>query len=291
MVKRILAAFGLAIAAYVLWSVLGAATPAVSHPPVPERPDGTYDCASCHGPGAAPRPAEPAPLVPADHVGPKYGADSCLTCHVSVVKASPLAASYATCAACHVDTDRTATLKSGEKLVVAVDIKRYLTSVHGDFACTTCHEPQETIPHEPLTAEGRREFTREMAELCTTCHKGATASYEESFHGMAARLGVIRAATCTDCHTPHAVQAAANWSLADRAASCATCHSGATESLASGWLGHEEPSAGWFPLVFYAEKFFVGLTAITLGLGIVHVELDLLRWAWDRARRRKEDRP
>ncbi|MBI2325658.1 MAG: NapC/NirT family cytochrome c [Chloroflexi bacterium] len=289
--KRILAAFGLAIAAYVLWSVLGAATPAVSHPPVPERPDGTYDCASCHGPGAAPRPAEPAPLVPADHVGPKYGADNCLTCHVSVVKASPLAASYATCAACHADTDRTATLKSGEKLVVAVDIKRYLTSVHGDFACTTCHESQETIPHEPLTAEGRREFTREMAELCTTCHKGATASYEESFHGMAARLGVIRAATCTDCHTPHAVQAAANWSLADRAASCATCHSGATESLASGWLGHEEPSAGWFPLVFYAEKFFVGLTAITLGLGIVHVELDLLRWAWDRARRRKEDRP
>lgn len=290
MVKRILALVGLAGAAWILASALGS-TAAVGHPPVPERPDGGYDCATCHAAGGAARPAD-APIAPADHTGAKYAPDTCTTCHTDVVKTSPLAASYASCATCHAGTDTVATLKSGEKLVVAVDVKGYLTSVHGDFACTQCHEDQEQVPHDPLTAEGRRQFTAEMAEVCTTCHKGPSEEYETSFHGMAARLGVITAATCTDCHTPHAVQAVSDWTLAERAEQCAKCHAGATESLASGWLGHKEPSTGWFPLVFYAEKFFVGLTAITLGLGLVHVELDLLGWLWDRVRgRKKEERP
>lgn len=287
MVRRILAVLVAAAAAWLAWSLLVSAPATIAHPPVPERPDGTYDCAACHGPGAKPPSAQAAPLLPTDHA--TYAPDSCVTCHTAVAGSSPLAASYAKCATCHAATDIEATLRSGETLKIAVDIKRFRASVHGDFACVTCHKTQEKVPHDPLTAEGKRQFTREMAELCTSCHKEATRSYEESFHGMAAKLGVIRAATCTDCHTPHAVQAPVSWSLADRAAACATCHRGATESFASGWLGHKEPSPAWFPLVFWAERGFVALTAVALGVGVVHVELDLLRWSWDRVRRRKGD--
>lgn len=287
--RRIAALAGLAGAVWALWLVLGpSAPPALAHPPLPEGPDAIGLCATCHGADAKPpTEAERGPLLPADHA--TYAPDSCATCHATVLAPSPLAPSYASCATCHAGKGQTADLLSGEKLVAAVDMPKYLASVHGAYSCTLCHEDQATVPHAPLTAEGKRAFTQEMAGLCEGCHKGPTASYAESFHGKAAELGVIRAAACTDCHTAHAVQAVARWSLADRAARCATCHTDATESFASGWLGHREPSPAWFPIVFYAEKGFVALTAVVLGLGIVHVELDVLRWGWDKARRRREE--
>jgi hypothetical protein len=274
---------------FALWLLFGPVQRSLAHPDVPFDPAGVARCDTCHGPNAAPRApdAEPVPLLPADHA--TYTQESCATCHVAIAATSPLAASYAECATCHAKTDTVATLPSGETLAVTVDIPKYLSSVHGDFACTECHESQETIPHQPLTAEGKRAFTQQMAELCADCHRGPAASYAESFHGMAERLGVIRAAACTDCHTPHAVQAVATWSLADRAASCGTCHLGATESFASGWMGHQEPSTGWFPAVFYAEKGFVALTALVLGVGIVHVEVDALRWITNKVRRKKDE--
>lgn len=276
-------------AALALWLIFSPTQRTLAHPDVPIDPAGVARCDNCHGPNAQPQPAgeKPAPLLPSDHA--TYAADSCATCHVAIAGASPLAASYAECATCHSGAGKEATLANGEKLKAQVDMPKYLASVHGDFSCTECHESQAKIPHDPLTAEGKRAFTQEMSEKCQSCHERPTVSYEESFHGMAARLGVIRAATCTDCHTAHAVQAPAFWSLADRAAQCSTCHQGATESFASGWMGHKEPSTGWFPMVFFAEKGFVALTATVLGVGIVHVELDALRWIARKVRRTKEE--
>lgn len=289
MVKRIAALAGLAAAVWALWLLFGPQAPsAVAHPPLPQGPDAIGQCATCHGPDAKPpTEAERGPLLPADHA--TYAPDSCATCHATVLAPSPLAPSYSSCATCHAGKGQTAALGNGETLVAAVDIPKYLASVHGTFSCTLCHEEQAKVPHDKLTAEGKRAFTQEMSERCTTCHKGPTASYEESFHGKAASLGVIRAATCTDCHTPHAVQAPARWTLVARAESCAICHPGATPEFAAGWMGHQEPSPAWFPAVFFAEKGFVALTSIVLALGIVHVELDVLRWGWDKVRRRKED--
>jgi hypothetical protein len=59
---------------------------------------------------------------------------------------------------------------------------------------------------------------------------------------------------------------------------CAKCHPGADESFTSGWMGHEEPSPAWFPVVFFTERFLFFLTTTVVAFGILHVELDLLRW-------------
>ncbi len=290
MVRRLLLLLGIVAGVLVAAAFLGPALRGAAHPPVPQGADGAYQCSTCHGPGADPS-AVPAGLVvpapPADHAA--YTPDTCVSCHATVTASDPKAASYAQCATCHAQPDRTAKLANGDTLRTTIDITKFTGSVHGTFSCTECHESQATIPHEPLTAAGRRAFTQEMGNICQSCHAAATASYEESFHGMAARLGVARAASCTDCHTAHAVTAPAQWTLEDRAAQCAMCHTGATASFASGWMGHKEPSLGWFPMVFFAEKGFVALTALTLGVGIVHVELDMLRWGWNKVRGKKEE--
>lgn len=290
MVRRILILLGIVAGVLAVAALLGPSLTGIAHPLVPQGADGTYQCSTCHGPGADPS-AAPAgvavPLPPADHAA--YAPGSCVTCHATVVASDPKAASYAQCATCHAQLDRATKLANGDTLLTTIDVGRFTASVHGTFSCTECHPSQATIPHEALTAAGRRAFTQEMATVCQSCHKDATASYAESFHGMAARLGVARAASCTDCHTAHAVTAPAQWTLEDRAARCATCHTGATAQFASGWMGHKEPSLGWFPMVFFAEKGFVALTALTLGVGIVHVELDVLRWSWNKIRRTKDE--
>lgn len=291
MVRRLFLLLGIAAGMVLAAALLGPTLRGAAHPLVPQGPDGASQCSTCHGPGADPSlvPAGvTAPAPPADHSA--YTAETCVTCHATVVAESPAVASYARCATCHAKTDGRTTLQNGDTLSTFVDVPAYRASVHGNFSCTECHEKWAQVPHEPLTAAGRRAFTQEMSnEVCQSCHKEATRSYEESFHGTAARLGVARAANCTDCHTPHAVRAPAAWTLEDRATQCATCHTGATPSFASGWLGHKEPSLGWFPMVFFAEKGFIALTALTLGVGIVHVELDVLRWAWNKVRRAREE--
>jgi len=67
---------------------------------------------------------------------------------------------------------------------------------------------------------------------------------------------------------------------------CGRCHQGTTVSFAQGWPGHEEPSPNHFPLAYYTERFLIYLTAGAMAFGILHVELDLLRWWVNRRRGR-----
>ena len=64
--------------------------------------------------------------------------------------------------------------------------------------CTTCHATHEFV--RPTLATQRLKFPNN----CGGCHKEELASYRDSFHGQATSLGYLTAATCADCHTPHA---------------------------------------------------------------------------------------
>jgi hypothetical protein len=186
------------------------------------------------------------------------------------------------CFLCHADPDFETVLPSGETLPLYVDQRAFEASVHGGLECIACHPEQLTIPHWPVTAEDRRTFTVERARPCETCHQEAAKSYAKSVHGVTQLLGFNGAAVCSDCHTNHEVQHPDDWSNAERAERCQQCHEGADANFASGWLGHREPSPSWFPIAFYAERFLIILTASVLGFGIVHVELEVMRWAIDR---------
>ena len=216
-------------------------------------------------------------------------AATCTDCHGfhGVQKASTLKTGQDSCALCHSNV-----------------VDTYKQSVHGQLVrsgrtdaagCLDCHTPDRS-PHEVQRVSEPNAVTspKQQAETCGRCHPKPLETYLSTFHGMAMTLGVKdNAATCTDCHGTYGVQPVhgpeQNASLAttQMADNCARCHPGADENFVAGWMGHEEPSSEWFPLVHYAERFFFFLTTSVVAFGVLHVELDVLRWL---ANRRKERR-
>jgi cytochrome c553 len=84
----------------------------------------------------------------------------------------------ATCLGCHANPGQQVTLPSGEVLYVTIDPSVYEASVHGEkgYACVQCHTDIKGYPHEPITAETRRDYSLE---------KYRSASYhQEQFNGI-----------------------------------------------------------------------------------------------------------
>ena len=118
----------------------------------------------------------------------------------------------ATCLTCHSEPD-------------------FTQSVHGAQSCTACHTAITQVPHN-LPSTTLTERRQQIATICGSCHTDALSDYRNSVHG---REGVgggnVNVATCTDCHTAHAVTDPS--SPASRLAitkQCGACHA---EALAS----------------------------------------------------------
>jgi len=54
---------------------------------------------------------------------------------------------------------------------------------------------------DPRIAQNRLD----TAEKCGGCHEGRHETYNDTFHGKAAGLGLGSVAACSDCHTPHTI--------------------------------------------------------------------------------------
>ena len=99
-----------------------------------------------------------------------------------------------------------------------------------------------------------------------------------SAHGTMVELGDARAPGCADCHgDSHKIRTAEEWTDSDRAQACAQCHSGATPGFTKA-LSHEEPSPDSLAASYFAGRFLIILTSAVLAFGIIHVELQVLRW-------------
>ena len=209
--------------------------------------------------------------------------------HSSAVEASG-PSSYL-CLACHSQTTDTVTGFWGvgrEILAVAPDA--YFTSAHSDLACVECHEDQSSLPHEELTAAGEPVTRPNDAEVCRSCHGGPAEHFLDSVHGTVIRLGDDRAPSCTDCHSAHSVQPIKSWAATERADACAKCHDGADATFA-GSLTHVEPSVDRLPIDYIATRFFGAMVVAVVGIGILHVELDMLRWLRGKiSRKTREDK-
>lgn len=205
-------------------------------------------------------------------------APTCTNCHTAhaVEKGATLTYKVDVCGQCHPNVTNS-----------------YRTSVHGvlvasgrkDAAtCIDCHTNTGSA-HDLQGVDAPNSVTsgKNVAETCGKCHTKVAENYASTFHGKAMRLGVTGAApTCVDCHGAYGVQKVhgpeAALDESKIATTCAKCHEGANENFAGGWMGHEEPSPSWFPFVFITERFLFYLMTSVVAFGIVHVELDLLRW-------------
>jgi len=271
-------------------------------------------CVACHTDKSAGYP-HPKLSAPDRRAYTAAAAAQCTACHKEV--AAPFAESVhgralaagnskaASCTDCHgahnvagaARLDRRPELCGSCHTVVT---ETYQASVHGQLlasgradaaSCLACHTKDRSGHSlQAVNDPDGPTSDRHVPATCGTCHGQALKTYDTTFHGRAMRLGVSNEApNCVDCHGAYGVQrvhAAETRVNETRFANvCAKCHQGANESFAGGWMGHEEPSPGWFPIVFFTERFLFFLTTSVVAFGILHVELDLLRWL---VRRRKD---
>jgi len=216
------------------------------------------------------------------------GAAVCTDCHRphAVFPPDLVTQISSTCNSCHQPT-----------------VQSYWQSVHGRLVqggrrdaanCADCHSRDQRVhTMESGRTPGSSSSEQEVPRTCGRCHPKALETYETTFHGRAWRLGTHGGApTCIDCHGSFGVQPVhgpEGTAVSERLiTTCAQCHRGVTPEFIKGWLGHEEPSRKHFPWVYYAERLLFYLTTSVLAFGILHVELDLLRW-WVTRRKKTGD--
>lgn len=70
--------------------------------------------------------------------------------------------------------------------------------------CVTCHGSYEVKSQRNVRL---LTYVASVPALCSSCHSAALDSYRSGVHGNALfREGNLRTATCSSCHTAHAVQ-------------------------------------------------------------------------------------
>jgi len=189
-------------------------------------------CSDCH--------SDEASQVPASAHG-ALGAEACTTCHGSQHEIQPAASILPQrCADCHAD-----------------ELRDYKLSVHADArqrgdgdgaTCESCHGPI----HKILSSSdpNSRTAKKNLPDTCGSCHANPgflahhdipfaspVEAYRLSVHGRAVAAGNTAAASCSDCHSNHAIFAARDsrskinhWNVAQ---TCGSCHA----KIASTYLG------------------------------------------------------
>jgi formate dehydrogenase gamma subunit len=189
------------------------------HPPKIAR----VECATCHA-------DESSSLPNSIHAG--LGEQACQLCHGNAHEIKSAAQlTPAKCAECH-----------------SQEVKDFVSSSHGLAAksgdrdapnCFSCHGPVHKIvaSTDPVSSVAKKN----LADTCATCHANSeflsrhnisivhpVELYRQSVHGRAVARGNNSAATCSDCHSSHAIFPSRDqrskinhWNVA---ATCGKCH-------------------------------------------------------------------
>jgi formate dehydrogenase gamma subunit len=228
----------------------------------------------------------------------QFGAAVCTDCHNShdILPASnelsPIfkANIPKTCAKCHSQV-----------------ANEFVQSVHGQAVergvsqapvCTDCHGIHTIKPHTDARA-------MLGTTACAQCHQGVrltqefgiqgdrVSSYEDSYHGMARKLGSQVAADCASCHGVHNILASSNpKSMIHRdnlVKTCGQCHIGAGEKFAMGNVHLDVPAAQDAGSVAtrWVRWIYLILISLTIGGMALH---NLLVWRKKAAARRRAER-
>ncbi len=189
----------------------------------------------------------------------------------------------ATCAQCHAEV-----------------FGQYRESIHGQAlaagvddapTCTDCHgEHQILAPSDPRSPV----YVANIARVtCSHCHAdqrlnarlgipgGRVASYENSYHGLAAKEGSLTVANCASCHGVHNILPSSDprstIAKANLAHTCGKCHPDAGQRFAIGPVHVLPGSAASNRWVYLVRAFYLILIPATVGFMFLHNFLDWLR--------------
>jgi cytochrome b subunit of formate dehydrogenase len=255
-------------------------------------------CGACHGAG---QPAPPGvrtirPIeaytasVHADAVSHGVHGATCSDCHSahSPLPATDPASSIhrsnvpATCGACHAEIT--------EQFDRSIHGMAATAGVRDSPVCTDCHGEHRILA---VSTEGSPvSATNIPIRVCGPCHAdlrlgekyGLPAdqvpSYEDSFHGLAARGGAQQVANCASCHGVHYILPSSDpesYIHPDNlSATCGKCHAGAGSRFAIGpvhVLAKETPNI----VAHWIRAIYIPLIWITVVGMLLHNLLDLIR--------------
>lgn len=178
------------------------------------------------------------------------------------------------------------------------EAEAYRTGIHGQAlargstatpVCTDCHgEHLIRGPHDPSSpvASGH------IAKTCSHCHEatgvretfglaaGRLSTYEDSFHGLAARGGSPVVAQCASCHGYHDILPSTDprslVSPQRLAETCGKCHPGSESRYQIGPV-HVAMATPDQPPLYWTRIIYLALIAGTIGFMALHNGLDYFR--------------
>lgn len=177
--------------------------------------------------------------------------------------------------------------------------RQFNRSIHGLAAaagvyespvCTDCHGEHRILaiaaPGSPVSA------SNVPIQVCGPCHSDLklsekyglpvdqVPSYDESFHGLAARGGSQRVANCASCHGVHNILPSADpdshTHTDNLAETCGQCHAGAGTRFAIGpvhVIADETPNV----VAYWIRKIYIPLIWVTVIGMLLHNLLDLVK--------------
>lgn len=175
-------------------------------------------------------------------------------------------------------------------------LQTFQRSIHGKAAfagkweapvCTDCHGEHTIRSHnDPASSV----FSSNISEkTCAHCHAAekivskyrlppdAVKTYLDSYHGLAAKMGVSTVANCASCHGAHDILPSSdpNSSVNKKnlAKTCGRCHPGAGDQLAYGTV-HVTSTSQENRIVFYVSIGYVILIVLVIGMMLLHNLLD-----------------
>jgi len=194
----------------------------------------------------------------------------------------------------------------------------YVKSIHGKAlakgnfqapVCTDCHGIHSIKAHiDPKSSVASQQIAR---TTCGQCHGGVrltqefgvpggrVTSYQDSYHGLAKRLGSEVAANCASCHGVHNILPSNDpkspTNKANLAKTCGKCHPGAGDKFAIGKVhldgaltddgtGNETGEI----LIRWIRRIYIVLILATIGFMLLHN--GLVWWKKARAMRRNKNR-
>ena len=183
----------------------------------------------------------------------------------------------AVCTDCHNSHDITPASEAGSPIFKANISKtcgqchsniasEYNQSVHGEAVargvsrspvCTDCHGIHSIKPHiDPATSKTSQALA---TGSCSQCHEvvalsqefgipsGRVSSYQDSYHGLASKLGSKVVANCASCHGVHNILPSADSrsmvNQTNLVNTCGQCHPGAGENFVAGKIHLNVPAA------------------------------------------------
>jgi cytochrome b subunit of formate dehydrogenase len=199
----------------------------------------------------------------------------------------------ATCGACHAEIQEAYELSiHGEALAEGI----------GDApTCTSCHSEHEILA--PEDSDSPVAGINVSQQVCAPCHESfklsekygfpsdRTASFSDSYHGLAGRFGSAASANCASCHGIHDI-----WPSTDPRSrvhadnlqvTCGECHPGANANFALGSV-HIVRSPQGDRLLYWIATVYMALIIGTIGAMGLHNVLDWIRKTIARYQRRTE---